>query len=186
VKPWRVLPNELGPLEVMVSRPTLRMRILASSGISSSSSLESWLNTFASFDLAAGFTLPRLSFRPAAADVAAAGDGLFTLAAAEADEFSPNLFLITVGGGGVFVGRAAAGGRGIPPCGSGGGMPAAWWRNGGGGGTRPISPAGGGGGATPRGGGGTEPKGGGGIPTPLKRAEGGGGGTLPLLLPPLK
>ena len=45
VKPCFVFPNELGPDEVIVSRPTFLIRILASAGISSSSSDESSLKT---------------------------------------------------------------------------------------------------------------------------------------------
>jgi len=55
VKPWRVLPKLFGPLDVTVCRPTLRIFILASAGISSSSLLLSALNTFASLELAPNF-----------------------------------------------------------------------------------------------------------------------------------
>ena len=47
VKPFLVLPNEFGPEEVIVSRPTLRILILASNGISSSSDESSLLKTAA-------------------------------------------------------------------------------------------------------------------------------------------
>jgi len=56
MKPNRVLPNEFGPAEVIVSLPTFLILIRASAGISSSSSeSESWLNAAATdpglFDL---------------------------------------------------------------------------------------------------------------------------------------
>ena len=140
---------------------------LASSGISSSSSLESALNTVANFDLAAVFTFPRFILSALAATgflAAAAGDGLPNLLPLEKDECGGMVggltaFAAIPGGGG---GRCAAiGGEGITPNGGGGTEP-----KGGGGTTEaPI-------------GGGTDPIGGGGITPPTPANEGGGGGRL--------
>ncbi len=138
---------------------------LASSGISSSSSLESALNTVANFDLAAVFTFPRFILSALAAAgflAAAAGDGLPNLLPLEKDEGGGMVGGLAAdaaiaGGGG---GRCAAiGGGGITPNGGGGTEPK------GGGTTAPI-------------GGGTDPIGGGGITPPTPANEGGGGGKL--------
>ena len=65
VKPRLVLPNEFGPDEVIVSRPTFRILILASNGISSSSDESSLLKTAAtdgffctSWSFSSDFLLP--------------------------------------------------------------------------------------------------------------------------------
>ena len=139
---------------------------LASSGISSSSSLESALNTVANFDLAAVLTFPRFILSALAATgflAAAAGDGLPNLLPLEKDEGGGMVGGLAVvaaiaGGGG---GRCAICGGGITPKGGGGTEP-----KGGGGTTEaPI-------------GGGTDPIGGGGITPPTPANEGGGGGRL--------
>jgi len=65
VNPWRVLPKLFGPLDVTVSRPTLRIFILASAGISSSSLLLSALKTLDSFELPPELELaPSIIFKP--------------------------------------------------------------------------------------------------------------------------
>ncbi len=140
---------------------------LASSGISSSSSLESALNTVANFDLAAVLTFPRFILSALAA-AGFCGGGWANLLPLEKDEDGGmgGGFAVTVnaGGGG---GRPAIGGGGITLNGGGGMEPK-------GGGTAALI------------GGGTDPIGGGGITRPTPANEGGGGGRIWLCPPPPK
>ena len=146
------------------------IKYLASSGISSSSSLESWLNTVASFDLAAGLTFPRFSFRDPPPAFTAFGGWTLGIAAVGLNLLVTDSF--TIGSEGGFEGKPPLIDGDMPKGGGG----KEWGRGGsepkGGGAER----KGGGGGTEHKEGGGAEQKGGGGIPPPIK--PGGGGGTL--------
>merc|ERR1719319_1746658 len=167
VNPLLVFPKLLGPEDVMVSRPTFRIFILASAGISSSSSLSSSLNTAAADSLGLVLTMaarglhkdglgkpPSFSFIPLDPSFIGRGDGFIGLGVICAG-LGPREENIP----GIMEGGAPNGGGGC----RGGGLPRGAGCRGGG------LPRGGGGGGVLRGGGGR----GGGIP------GGGGGGGMP-------